>query len=60
MVRENEKNRKSLKQCTFELEQIRDSSDSSQQVLRKDMNELKIENEDLIELIKTKERMLED
>jgi len=60
LVRENEKNRKSLKQCTFELEQIRDSSDSSQQVLRKDMSELKIENEDLIELIKTKERMLED
>ena len=60
LVRENEKNRKSLKQCQFELEQIRDSSDSSNIVLRKDISELKIENEDLVELIKTKERMLED
>ena len=60
LVRENENNRKSLKQCQFELEQIRDTSDSTQKHFQKDMSEIKIENEDLIELLKTKERMLED
>ena len=57
---ENEKNRKSLKQCQFELESIKDNSGSSQKALKKKIEELKIENEDLLELIKTKERMLED
>jgi hypothetical protein len=32
----------------------------SQKAFKKEIEELKIENEDLLELIKTKERMLED
>lgn len=60
LIQENEKNRKSLKQCQFELEQVRDSSDSNQKVLCKDLEELRIQNEDLVELVRTKERMLED
>ena len=60
LIQENEKNRKSLKQCQFELEQVRDSSDSNHKVLCKDLEELRIQNEDLVELVRTKERMLED
>ena len=60
LVRENESNRKSLKQCQFELEQCRDSNEVAQKTFQKDANEMKIENEDLAELLKTKERMLED
>lgn len=39
---------------------MRDSSDSNYKVLSKDHDEVRIQNEDLIELMRTKERMLED
>ena len=60
LARENEKNRKTLRACEFELEKIRETNDTSQKTYQKDMGQLKIENEDLNELLKTKERMLED
>ena len=60
LARENEKNRKTLRACEFELEKIRETNDTSQKTYQKDLGQLKIENEDLNELLKTKERMLED
>ena len=60
LVRSNEVNRKSLKKCEFELERLRDTNDTTQKAINKDMDELRTENEDLVELLKTKERMLED
>lgn len=60
LARENEKNRKTLRACEFELEKIRENNDTSQKTYQKDLGQLKIENEDLNELLKTKERMLED
>jgi len=60
LARENEKNRKTLRTCEFELEKIKESNDTSQKTYSKDMSALKIENVDLAELLKTKERMLDD
>ena len=60
LVRTNEANRKSLKKCEFELERLQDTNDTTQKAISKDMDELRTENEDLVELLKTKERMLED
>ena len=60
LARENEKNRKTLRACEFELEKIRETNDTSQKTYQKDLGQLKIDNEDLNELLKTKERMLED
>lgn len=60
LARENEKNRKTNRDCEFELERIRETNDTSQKNYQKELNSLKIDNEDLNELLKTKERMLED
>lgn len=42
------------------MEQCRDASEAAQKAFQKDANDMKIETEDLGELLKTKERMLED
>lgn len=60
LARENESNRKTLRACEFELEKIRETNDTSQRTHQKDFSAIKIENQDLHELMKTKERMLDD
>lgn len=39
LMHENEKNRKSLKKCQFELDQVRDNSDSNFKTLSKELEE---------------------
>ena len=60
LVKENEHNKKSLKTCSLELEQIKESQESTTTQMKKNLSDLKIESGDLAELVKTKERMLED
>jgi hypothetical protein len=52
--------KKALKTCKYELSRLETESASNIETLRAEVADLKLENEDLAELLKTKERMLED
>ncbi len=57
---QNEANKKALKQSRFEVSQIQEETGSRLAAMTEELNDLKVENEDLAELVKTKDRMLED
>ena len=49
-----------MRDCTIELEGLRDSASNGELLLRKDIDELRAEVDDLAELVKVKDRMLDD
>jgi chromosome segregation ATPase len=57
---QNDTNKKALKQCKYELSKVEDESASTIEHLREEVADLKVECDDLSELVKTKDRMLED
>ena len=60
LIKENERNKNSLKQCSFELEQVKEAHESLTSQSKRELGEMRNESDDLLDLVKTKERMLED
>ena len=57
---QNEANKKALKQSRFDVSQIQEETGSRLAAMMEELNDFKVECEDLAELVKTKDRMLED
>lgn len=57
---QNEANKKALKQSKFEVCSLQEETGSRFEGMKDELNDLKVECEDLAELVKTKDRMLED
>lgn len=60
MTLQNDTNKKALKQCKYELSKVEEESASTIEQLREEVVDLKVECDNLSELVKTKDRMLED
>ena len=57
---QNDNNKKALKQSKYDLSKLEDESTQTIERLREEVALLKVECDDLSELVKTKDRMLED
>jgi septal ring factor EnvC (AmiA/AmiB activator) len=57
---ENDKLKRELKQLKHELAELKDGSESCNKQMRQEISDLKGDCLDLTELVKTKDRMLED
>ena len=60
MAREHEAARKHLRECQMELETLKETAQSVETLLRKEVEEMRAEIEDLAEIVKVKDRMLDD
>ena len=60
MQREYEVVKKNLRECQMELETLKDTANSVEALLRKEVDDLRAEVEDLAEIVKVKDRMLDD
>lgn len=60
LAREHEAARKHLRECQMELETLKDTANSVEALLRKEVEDLRAEVEDLAEIVKVKDRMLDD
>jgi hypothetical protein len=49
-----------LRDCQIQLDQLRDQYTSTDDQLKKELDEYRLENDDLNELVKMKDRMLDD
>ena len=59
-VREGESLRRQLRDCSHELENLKDSAIGVEGMLRKETEELRTEVDNLAELVNVKDRMLDD
>ena len=60
LISQNDSNKKELKASKYQLSKLEDESTSTIERLKEEVTELKVECDDLSELVKTKDRMLED
>ena len=60
LISQNDSNKKELKASKYQLSKLDDESTSTIERLNEEVAELKVECDDLSELVKTKDRMLED
>ena len=60
LISQNDSNKKELKASKYQLSKLDDESTSTIERLKEEVAELKVECDDLSELVKTKDRMLED
>jgi len=60
LISQNDSNKKELKASKYQLSKLEDESTSKIERLKEEVAELKVECDDLSELVKTKDRMLED
>ena len=60
LAREHEAARKHLRECQMELETLKDTANSVEALLRKEVEDMRAEVEDLAEIVKVKDRMLDD
>ena len=60
LISQHDSNKKELKASKYQLSKLEDESTSTIERLKEEVAELKVECDDLSELVKTKDRMLED